>query len=130
MPYGYLMGKSCHHNNGFYTKINNDLLATLYKCPLNGTEIRLILVVIRMTNGWNREARIISYGYLAKEANLDKRNVRRTVNLLVRAGVVVKSKIGRRNMLGINQNHRSWELWKNKKAGGRKYPCPEGDFTP
>ena len=67
-----------------------------------------------MTLGWNKESKIISYGYLAKEVNLDKRNVRRAVSLLVQAKVIIKNKTGRKNMLGINQFSTSWELWKTR----------------
>jgi len=111
---------------GGYTRISNAILRAIYRAPFNATEIRVILAVIRMTCGWNRETKIISYGYLAKEANLDKRNVRRAVGLLVRAKVVVKSKIGRNNMLGINQDHATWELWKTHSSGRVRIPPHKG----
>jgi phage replication O-like protein O len=113
------------HGNG-YTKINNNVLREAYRSPFNATQIRIILAVIRMTCGWNKESKIISYGYLAREANLDKRNVRRAINLLVQAKVIIKNKTGRKNMLGINQVHTSWELWKTHGTKRAKPPLHEG----
>jgi len=113
-----------------YTKVTNSTLRAVYRAPFNGTEIRVILAVIRMTLGWNKETKIISYGYLAKEANLDKRNVRRTVNFLVQAGVIVKSKAGRNNMLGINQNYIYWKLWKTRHTRRAGLPLHKGVMPP
>jgi phage replication O-like protein O len=109
-------------SNYGYTKINNEILKRFYSSPFNATQIRLILLISRMTGGFHRDSRIFTYGWLAKEANLDRRNVRRSVNLLVQARVIVKTKSGRKNMLGINQNHGSWELCKTHGAKGRVYP--------
>ena len=109
-----------------YTRIINGILRAIYRAPFNATEIRVILAVIRMTRGWNKESKIISYGYLAREANLDKRNVRRAINLLVQAKVIIKNKTGRKNMLGINQVHTSWELWKTHGTKRVKPPLHEG----
>ena len=109
-----------------YTKITNSILRVIYRSPFNATEIRIILAIIRMTLGWNKESKIISYSYLAKEVNLDKRNVRRAVSLLVQAKVIIKSKTGRNNMLGLNQAPTSWELWKTRGSGRVKIPLHKG----
>ena len=123
-------------SNG-YTKINNNVLRELYRSPFNGTQIRLILVISRMTRGFHMDSRALSYSWIAKEANLDKRNVRRAVSLLVQANVIIKSKTGRKNMFGINQIHTSWGLWETRGTRrvkipphkGLDYPLKEGKFT-
>ncbi|MDP3015581.1 MAG: replication protein, partial [Deltaproteobacteria bacterium] len=86
----------------------------------------LILVISRMTRGFHKESRAFSYGWIAKEANLDKRNVRRSVSLLVQAKVIIKNKTGRKNMLGINQVQTSWELWKTRGSNRVKIPLHKG----
>lgn len=105
-----------------YTKVPNNLLRVIYRLPFNGTEIRIILAVIRMTLGWNKLSKPISYGYLAREANLDIRNVKRTVKLLIQAKVISKSKDGRKNVLGINQNYVYWQLGKTKDSRETNLP--------
>jgi len=109
-----------------YTKIINSTLRAIYRAPFNATEIRVILAVIRMTCGWNKENKIISYSYLAKETDLDKRNVRRMVSLLVRSKVIIKSKAGRKNILGLNQIHTTWELWKTHSTRRAGTPLHKG----
>jgi len=106
--------------NGGYTKIPNNILRAIYRSPFNGTEIRVIFFVIRMTNGWHKENKLLSYGYIAKEANLNKRNVRRAVNLLIQSNVIIKSKDGRKNKLALNQNHTTWQLCKTRNIEGSK----------
>ena len=82
--------------------------------PFNGTQFRVILAIVRLTWGWGKETKTISYGYLAKEANLDKRNVRRAVDSLVRIKVIVKNKNGFKNRLGINRDYGAWNCGKLK----------------
>jgi len=109
-----------------YTKIPNNILRVIYRTPFNGTEIRVVLAIIRMTLGWNKVSKPISYSYLAKEANLDMRNVKRTVKLLVQVKVIIKNREGRKNVLGINQNYIYWELWKTQNMKGTKLPLSKG----
>lgn len=106
--------------NGGYTKIPNNILRAIYRSPFNGTEIRVIVFVIRMTSGWHKENKLLSYGYIAKEANLNKRNVRRAINLLIQSKVIIKSKDGRKNKLALNQNYTSWQLYTGRKIEGAK----------
>ncbi|QAT16729.1 hypothetical protein BU251_02765 [Candidatus Velamenicoccus archaeovorus] len=119
------MGKSYHHNDGFYTKINNDLLAALYKCPFNGTELRLILVVIRRTYGWNKASAFISYGCLADELGVDKRSIRRSMKLLVQDKVIFKESSFRTNLFSVNKDYASWRLWKSPDPRNKNVP-PNG----
>jgi len=109
-----------------YTKIANSILRAIYRSSFNATEMRIIFAIIRMTLGWNKESKIITYSYLAKEVNLDKRNVRRAVSRLVEVKVIIKNKTGRNNMIGLNQVPTSWELWKTRGSKRVKIPLHEG----
>ncbi len=109
-----------------YTKITNNILVALYKCSFNGTELRVILAILRMTRGWNKDSKIITYSYFAREVGLDKRNVRKAIRLLVRDNVIIKQKSGRKNVFGINQDHTFWELWKTRGIRRARMPLPEG----
>ncbi len=109
-----------------YTKIPNNILRAIYRSPFNGTEIRVIFFVIRMTNGWHKENKLLSYGYIAREASLDKRNVRRAINILIQSKVIVKSKDGRKNKLALNQNYPTWQLCTGRNIKGAKLPLHRG----
>jgi len=120
------MTETIFKTNEGYTKIPNNILRAIYRSPFNGTEIRVIFFVIRMTSGWHKENKLLSYGYIAKEANLNKRNVRRAVNLLIQSKVIIKSKDGRKNRLALNQNPTTWYLCKSRNVGGAKLPLYTG----
>ena len=109
-----------------YTKIPNNILRAIYRSPFNGTEIRVIFFVIRMTSGWHKENKLLSYGYIAKEENLNKRNVRRAINLLTQSKIIIKSKDGRKNKLALNQNPTTWELCKTQNIKGAKLSLYKG----
>jgi len=122
----FTMTETLFQNNGGYTKISNNVLRAIYRSPFNGTEIRVIIFVIRMTSGWHKESKLLSYGYIAKETNLNKRNVKRAINLLIQAKVIIKSKDGRKNKLALNQNLTTWQLWKTSDIEGAKLPLLKG----
>jgi len=79
-----------------------------------------------MTSGWHKENKLLSYGYIAKEANLNKRNVRRAINLLTQSKVIIKSKDGRKNKLAVNQDPTTWEMCKTYNIKGSKLPLYKG----
>jgi len=112
--------------NGGYTRIPNNILRAIYKSPFNGTEIRVIVFVIRMTSGWHKENKLLSYGYIARETNLNKRNVRRAINLLIQFKVIIKSKDGRKNKLALNHNYTTWQLCTGCNIEGAELPLHKG----
>ena len=109
-----------YHQTGGYTKVPNNIMRALYRFRLNGTQFRTVMFVIRMTNGWNQENRIITYKVLAKELNLDSRSVRRTIKTLIQSNVIIKQKYGRRNMWSVNQDNTTWRLLTKRNTKGTK----------
>jgi phage replication O-like protein O len=76
------MEQTHYYPPGGYTKVPNNMMRALYRSHFNGTQFRTIIFLIRMTSGWNKGSRAISYKSIAKELNLDKRSVRRTIKTL------------------------------------------------
>ena len=113
---------------GYFTGIPNCLLEVLYQCAFNGTQLRIILVVIRLTYGWRIEKTAISYGDLARALAVDKRSVRRVVAVLLQQRVLFKEKRGVKNILYINKEYTAWSLWITRKFGS-EMPLPGGAFT-
>jgi len=79
-----------------------------------------------MTSGWHKENKLLSYGYIAKEASLDKRNVRRVINILIQSKVIIKSKDGRKNRLALNHNYTTWQLCTGRNIEGAELPLYKG----
>lgn len=74
-----------------YTRINNALLNELCKLPLTGQELRVLLLIIRYTNGFNRETAELSVTFIANGTNSNERTVRRTLSKLETLGYITIS---------------------------------------
>lgn len=75
-----------------YTKVPNDVIEGLSKLPLNGTQYRIILVVIRYTLGFQREEHALSETFLAKATNVGKRQIQRELNKLINLNILTVEK--------------------------------------
>lgn len=132
------MERAYYYQPGGYTKVPNTMMRALYRFRFNGTQFRTIIFLIRMTNGWNKGSRIISYKSIAKELNLDRRSVRRTIKALIQNNVIIKQKSGRRNIWAMNHDGASWKLLitrRNRRTQttplkGRICPQKEGELSP
>lgn len=94
-----------------HTRIANELLETIIKYPFSATELKIVLFVVRSTYGWNKKEAIISYGMMAKGIGVDIRYVKRMINKLTKNRIISREKIDNQNVLGLNKNYKSWQLW-------------------
>ena len=94
-----------------YTRIVNALLEALMRYPFSGGELRVIIAVIRLTYGWRKKSAPISTGQIARMTGMSHRHVKRLIADLIKAGVLTRAKVGRRNLLGPNKCYWLW-LWK------------------
>jgi len=99
-----------------YTRIVNALLEALVRYPLSGGEWRVIITVIRLTYGWHKKSAPISTGQIARMTGMSHRHVKRLIADLLKAGVLTRTKMGRRNLLGPNKCYWLW-LWKTFPQG-------------
>lgn len=49
-----------------YTTIANEILDHLYKQPLNGTELKVVMCILRYTFGFRRKSHKLSASFIAK----------------------------------------------------------------
>ncbi|MFB4258943.1 replication protein [Shouchella clausii] len=106
-----------------YTGIANEILEQLAKVRLNGTQMRIVLAVIRFTYGFKRKEHPLSVNFLAAAIDSNKRNVQRELESLIKQRVLLASQVGRTRLLGINKNYEEWELSEmeeKKKAAPKK----------
>ena len=83
-----------------FTRMDNDLYEALIGADLSGRELRVALAVHRLTAGYNQKAARIAASYIAQMAGLERANVSRIINDLIRQGVVARSG-GSRDPIGI-----------------------------
>ena len=80
------------------------------RSPFRRGELRLVLAVLRLTYGWRTKAAPISARQLARATGFSSRHAKRLLRALVAAGVLLRSKQGRRNVLGLNKRFWEWNL--------------------
>ena len=102
-----------------YTKIANELLEAMAKYPFNGSESRVLRIVIRKTYGWGKIKDIIPYSQISNATNLDLRYVKRIIKRLVKDNVIFKEQSPKGNILSLNKNYYSWKLWKTQVSSNK-----------
>lgn len=96
--------------NGF-TRIANELMDVIAQTKFNGSQFRILMAVVRATYGYNRKSADLSVSFLAKATGLPDRHVRKEVNLLLQAKVLIEYKEPTKTSsreLGLNKNYGEW----------------------
>lgn len=95
-----------------YTRISNELLQALAQCRLTSYEWSVLMIIARMTYGYQVKKKKISYAYIAKHTNISKRNVIRAVKALNDKVIVgLKREEGAKalNEMWINKDYALWK---------------------
>jgi len=100
-----------------YARVANEILEALARTPLNGSQLRIILIIVRECYGRNggRKVAPLSLAKIADWTGLDYRNVQREVNKLLKAGVLTKQSNGGRNLYGTQKDYERWQLPSSRK---------------
>lgn len=98
-----------------YTPIANELLEKLYFAPLNGSELKICLMVIRKTYGYGKKEDWISLSQFSKEISLPRQNVCRVLKKLVANKLLLKTEM----RLKLNKNYDEWLVAKKRPSRQR-----------
>ena len=119
-----------------YTRIANELLEAITRYKFNGTQLKIVMAVIRYTYGFSRKDAELSLVYLSNATGVDKRNLRREINILIADKVLTVTKeatFTQSRMFRINKDYEEWELnnpqWENIPTGGETTLPPEGELA-
>ena len=95
----------------------NDILMALAGAKLGGTEISIILCIIRKTWGWSKKEDWISLTQFEKYTKRSRQTIVNAINQLVKKNILVKKTIpGIKTVYGFNKNFSSWEHQLVKKT--------------
>lgn len=103
-----------------YTKIANEILEALAKMPLNGTQRRIIDVIIRFTYGFKRKEHYFSINFLINAMSLKRtqyKQICRELKSLIDMNILIEQSEPTKNnsrRLSFNKN---FDLWTNKTTG-------------
>jgi phage replication O-like protein O len=107
------MQKSPQKENG-YTPIANELLEQFLRFNFTKRQLLVIMTIARMTYGYSRKTDATSSVQIANLTKIDRPDVSRTINQLVRMNVINKHREGRQShgvfvsQLSINKHYDKW----------------------
>lgn len=110
--------------NGF-TAIANELLEKMGAAKLNGTQYSILLIVLRLTYGYNRNSAEIAQSYLVQKTQLSDRQVRRELNKLIELNVIVVERepsFNKPRVLAVNKDYETWNVTFDFNAGRTDSP--------
>ena len=99
-----------------YTAIANEILEKIIASGLNGTEIFIILYILRKTYGYQKKEDIISLSQFMKVIPVTKPSICKALKILQLVKIiklVKKTKLG--NSYLFNKNYNEWQLVKKTK---------------
>jgi phage replication O-like protein O len=109
-----------------HTRIANEIIEQISKTDLNGTQMRIIMVIWRYTYGFSRKEYEMALTYLAVAINSTKSHVVKELTTLIDRKIVSVVGIGPRRgrILSFNKNYDEWE---ERPAGNEqpKTPAPQ-----
>lgn len=94
-----------------FTRLSNELLEAMLVYPFGGLELRIVLAIFRATYGWNKKWAYMSYGFISRITNIDRRCVIRACqNLQEKKVVVIEDGAAKfkTNKIYVQKDYESW----------------------
>lgn len=91
-----------------YTKFPNSTLEALMKVKLSGNELRVLMVILRKTEGFHKDWDYISYGQFAKYIDILRCHASRVVKSLEYRNIIKIDRRSRINRYRINNKPMTW----------------------
>lgn len=105
------MTDSPQKENG-YTPIANEIMEALVGARLNGSEMAIILYVMRRTYGYGKKEDWISYTQFEKALGIARKNVWRNIESLVTKRLLVTEKKLGKTIYRFNKHYTGWVVTK------------------
>ena len=105
-----------------HTEVANELLEAIIRYPFTGSELRIILFVIRKTYGFHKKEDRLPISQFINNCELAHSTVTDCLRELVRCSVLVKNKVdGHSTEYGIQKDY---ERWLVRCSGLSEIDCP------
>jgi len=123
-----------------YTPVANEIIEQLVKLPLNGTQLRIILVVWRYTYGFSRKEHELSVSFLANATGIHKKQIQRELKELIQLKIIYIAKeatFSSSRIIGFNKDYDSYlvtkklpDSVKDTHTGSELVPSPGSELAP
>lgn len=97
-----------------YTRIANEILEALTKTPLNGTQFRIVILILRETYGFSRKECSISETFIASRLGIKRQNVHREIKQLFQSGLLITIHEATFNSSRVIAFNKNFDEWKNR----------------
>ena len=94
-----------------FTQVANDLLEALIKALVNGTQFRIIMLVLRKSYGFHRKECSVSESYIAARLGIKRQNVHRELKVLLGRKILSEVRpatFTSPRILAIDQDYGTW----------------------
>lgn len=110
-----------------YTRIANEILEVLAVTELNGTQRRILDVVIRQTYGYQRKSHELSISFIAQATSINHKQIQRELSKLIDREILLVIKEATFNKSREIQLNKNYKRWLNSGEGANKLPPPKLD---
>lgn len=111
-----------------YTKIANEIVEAIYKYKFSGHELRMLLLIIRKTYGFNKTEDAISLSQMMKALSLSKTRCSQVINKLQLQKIVTVTE----NINGIGKKYKfnkNFEQWSTVHKSVNSYTKVKSTVT-
>jgi phage replication O-like protein O len=94
-----------------FTRISNELMEAIPMFKLNGTQLRILLVVLRYTYGFQRKSRELSLSFISNSTGAHKQQIKRELDILIQTKVLIEKSeptFNRSRVIEFNKNYDEW----------------------
>jgi len=92
-----------------HLRLATELVLVFCMYRLSGQEWQVLWVILRKTWGWNKKKDRISLSQISEFTSMTRTGVVRTMNKLVKKGVIKKENTSGINSYSFNKNYEEWE---------------------
>lgn len=91
-----------------HTRIANEILERVSREKLNGTQLRILLVIWRYTYGFQRKKHRLSLTFISNAIGGDRRQIQRDLKVLADRKIIIQTIEGQEREIGFNKNYNEW----------------------
>lgn len=117
-------------NNG-YVRIANRLLEVIYSSNFNATQLKILMMVMRFTYGFNRKSHNLSITFISNGTGISRRSIGQELRILIDAKVldVFENHTATESReISINKDYKSWIGYGSRLPQWKEGSTVEGEF--
>ncbi|MGR3174596.1 MAG: replication protein [Candidatus Scalindua sp.] len=92
-----------------FTQIPNELIEAFQRLHLSGNQGQILWTIIRKTYGWHKDVASISLTTFEECTGKDRRNLKRSLDAMVKKKIITRDNSGFITKYGIQKNYTKWQ---------------------